>query len=65
MEQGPDLEKDGIVRWRRIDLKQWLEQEYGVKYHENSIGRIFHQLGFSRISVRPVHPKNNPALLED
>ncbi len=38
--EGPGLEKDGIVCWRRIDLKAVVEQRFGVSYHECSIGKI-------------------------
>ena len=27
VEAGPELEKDGLVRWRRVDLKRWLKSE--------------------------------------
>jgi hypothetical protein len=31
VEAGPDLETDGLVRWRRIDLKQVIRER---DYHE-------------------------------
>ena len=65
VETGPDIENDGLVRWRRIDLKKWLETECGVSYDETSIGRILRELGFSRVSVRPINPDANPVLIED
>ena len=34
-------------------------------YHENSVSRILRNLGFVRMSVRPVHPSSDPALMED
>ena len=30
VEQGADLARDGVVRWRRIDLKQRIETRFGV-----------------------------------
>lgn len=56
VETGPDREKDGVVRWRRIDLKRVVEQRFGVVYHERSIGKLLKMLGFSHISARPRHP---------
>lgn len=56
VETGPDRAKDGVVRWRRIDLKRVIEERFGVAYHERTIGKILQQLGFSHISARPRHP---------
>lgn len=56
VERGPDPATDGLTRWRCIDLQAWLETEYGIRYHENSVSRILRELGFSHVSVRPTHP---------
>src|SRR5579863_6254314 len=32
VETGPDRAKDGVVRWRRIDLKHVIEERFGVVY---------------------------------
>src|SRR6186997_2418652 len=34
VEQGPDLERDGVVRWRCVDLQQRIRQEFKVELHE-------------------------------
>ena len=65
VEKGPDPETDGLARWRCIDLKAWIQQEYGVSYHENSVSRILRECGFSHVSVRPAHPEGDPAAQED
>ena len=31
VEAGPDREKDGIVRWRRVDLKRVIAERFGVR----------------------------------
>jgi transposase len=56
VEAGPDLDKDGVVRWRCVDLKRVLSERFGVDLSEVSLGRILKQLNFSRISARPRHP---------
>ena len=33
VETGPDREKDGVVRWRRIDLKRIIAERFGVDFH--------------------------------
>ena len=56
VESGPDRAVHGVVRWRRIDLKRVIAEEFGVDYHERSVGRLLKQLGFSHMSARPRHP---------
>jgi transposase len=58
--EGPDLETDGVVRWRRVDLKRKIEARFGVVMHERTVGKQLADLGFRRLSVRPQHPKSNP-----
>ena len=54
MEAGPDREKDGVVRWRRIDLKWVIAERFGVAFHERYVGKLLHKLGFSHMSARRV-----------
>jgi transposase len=57
--KGPDPEKDGLVRWRCVDIQRWIEAEYKVRYHERTIGKLLHTLKLSHISTRPFHPKSD------
>src|SRR6185437_12041344 len=57
VERGPDPERDGVVRWRRVDLKALIEARFAVRLHERSVGEVLRRLGFSRVSVRPRYPK--------
>ena len=56
-ETGPDPAVDGVVRWRRIDLKRVIEARFGVIYSERGISRLLGELGFAHISARPQHPR--------
>jgi transposase len=60
VEKGPDPERDRVVRWRRVDLKHIVEEQFGVELSEDTIGRILRELGFAHISVRPQHPEQKP-----
>lgn len=60
VETGPDPETDGVVRWRRVDLCAVVEQRFGVRYAERSMGQLLHRLGFARLSARPHHPQSDP-----
>jgi transposase len=62
--EGPDLATDGVVRWRRVDLKRKIEERFGVVMHERTVGKQLAALGFRRLSVRPQHPKSDPAAQE-
>lgn len=61
---GPDREIDGVVRWRCGDLAAVIETRFGVKYHESSVGKLLRSLGFSHVSARPRHPKQDPEMIE-
>jgi transposase len=61
VEEGPDLERDGGVRWRCRDLPARIEDEFGVHFHERTIGKLLRRLDFRRLSVRPQHPESDPA----
>jgi transposase len=64
VEAGPEPERDGVVRWRRIDLKRRIETMFGVALHERTVGKQLAALGFRRLSVRPQHPKADVAAQE-
>ena len=56
VETGPDPAVDGVVRWRRVDLKRVIEERFGVVYSERAISELLARLAFSHISGRPQHP---------
>ena len=61
VEHGPDPDRDGVVRWRRVDLQVLIEARFGARLHERTVGKVLHRLGFTRLSVRPKHPKADRA----
>jgi hypothetical protein len=62
---GPDRVKDGVVRWRCVDLKRVIKERFGVDLGEISVGRLLKELGFSYVSARPQHPEQSPQVIED
>jgi transposase len=64
VESGPDPDTDGVVRWRRVDLKRRIEAEFGVVLHERTVGKHLAALGYRRLSVRPQHLNAAPAAQE-
>ena len=61
VEQGPDLERDGVVRWRCRDLQDRIRREFKVSLHERTVGKLLTKLRFRRLSVRPSHPQSDLA----
>jgi transposase len=60
LEAGPDPAVDGVVRWRRQDLKRRIAARFGVELHERTVGKYLAALGYRRLSVRPRHPMADP-----
>jgi transposase len=60
VEQGPDFERDGVVRWRCVDLQRRILKEFSVSLHERTVGKLLRKLSFRRLSVRPQHPQTKP-----
>jgi transposase len=60
LESGPQLTRDGVVRWRLADLCVLVERRFGIRYQERGMGKLVRALGFSRVSARPVHPQADP-----
>jgi transposase len=64
VEAGTDLAEHGVVRWRRVDLRDFIDRRFGVRLHERTVGKLLRRLGFRRLSVRPQHPQSEPAAQE-
>ncbi len=63
VETGPDPAVDGVVRWRRIDLKRVIEERFDVVYSERGISRLLAELDFAHISARPQHPRQDERII--
>jgi transposase len=64
VEEGPAPWRDGVVRWRLIDLVQWLWESFGVSVSETTMGRELRAMGFRKLSARPRHHAQDPEVLE-
>lgn len=61
VELGPIPAAHGVVRWRLVDLAQWLFDEFGVSLDETTVGRELKAMGFAKLSARPRHYAQNGA----
>jgi transposase len=63
--KGPDPEKDKVVRWRCVDLRDEVARRFTVTVSERTIGRWLRKLDLTRLQPRPFHPKKDAAAQED
>lgn len=59
--EGPDLERNGVVRWRCADLRTEIAARWSVTVSEGTVGKLLHRLHMTRLQPRPCHPKKNAA----
>src|SRR5262245_45184429 len=64
VEEGADLARDGVVRFRRADLRNRIAAEFGVELHERSVGNLLRRLDSPHLSARPQHPQSDPVAKE-
>jgi transposase len=64
VESGPIPAIHGVVRWRLIDLVQWLHEEFAVSLDETTVGRELKKLGYVKLTARPRHHAQNEYALE-
>ena len=64
VERGPIPAIHGVVRWRLIDLVQWLHEEFAVSLDETTVGRELKKLGYVKLTARPRHHAQNEYELE-
>jgi len=64
VEAGPIPAVDGVVRWRRCDLAQWIWEEFEISLDETTVGRELRKLGFTKLSARPRHYAQDQKAIE-
>ena len=62
--KGPDVDKDGVVRWRCADLRAEVVRRFAVDVTERTIGKWLRKLNLTRLQPRPSHPKKDAAAQE-
>lgn len=64
VERGPVPAIHGVVRWRLIDLVQWLHDEFSVSLDETTVSRELRKLGYVKLTARPRHHAQNEQAME-
>ena len=61
IESGPIPAVHGVVRWRLVDLLQWLWDEHRVPISKQTLSREVRALGYRKLSARPRHHAKSEA----
>ena len=61
---GPDPEKDGLVRWRILDLCALIDQEFGITIKETAMSRVLRDHGYRNLTTRPIGRGQDSQALE-
>jgi len=61
IEQGPIPAVHGVVRWRLVDLIQWLWEELRIPISKQTLSRELRALGYRKLSARPRHHAKSDA----
>jgi hypothetical protein len=65
VEDGPIPAVHGVVRWRLIDLAQWVFEEFRVSLSKPTLSRELRRMGFRKLSARPRHHAQDPEAAAD
>jgi transposase len=65
IESGPMPAVHGVVRWRIVDLCQWLFEEFRVTVSKQTLSRELRGMGYRKLSARPRHHAQREGAIED
>src|SRR3982750_3503769 len=61
VEQGPIPAIHGVVRWRLIDLIQWVWEEFRITLSKQTLSRELRAMTYRKLSARPRHHAKSEA----
>ena len=65
IESGPIPAIHGVVRWRLIDLAQWVYEEFRITVAKQTLSRELRTMGYRKLSARPRHYAQAEGAIED
>src|SRR6187397_3420527 len=65
IESGPIPAVHGVVRWRIVDLCQWLWDEFRVSVSKQTLGRELRAMRYRKLSARPRHHGQADGAIEE
>jgi len=60
VEAGPIPAVHGVVRWRLIDLMQWVFEEFRISISKQTLSRELRAMNLRKLSARPRHHAQDP-----
>ena len=60
VDAGPIPAIHGVVRWRLIDLIQWIWEEFRISISKQTLSRELRAMDYRKLSARPRHHAKNP-----
>ena len=54
-----------VVRWRIVDLCQWIFEEFRVAVSQQTLSRALRKMGYRKLSARPRHHAQAAGAIED
>lgn len=65
VESGPISAIHGVVRWRIVDLCQWIFEEFRIAVSPQTLSRVLRKMGYRKLSARPRHHAQAEGAIED
>jgi transposase len=65
IESGPIPAVHGVVRWRIVDLCQWVFEEFRVVVSKQTLSRELRAMNYRKLSARPRHHAQAAGAIED
>jgi transposase len=65
VEDGPIPAVHGVVRWRLVDLCQWVFEEYHVVVSTQTMSRELRAMHYRKLTARPKHHAQAATAIED
>ena len=65
IESGPIPAAHGVVRWRLVDLCQWIWEEFRIIIAKQTLSRELRAMGYRKLSARPRHHAQAEGAVED
>ena len=65
IESGPIPAAHGVVRWRLVDLCQWIWEEFRIVIAKQTLSRELRAMGYRKLSARPRHHAQTEGAIAD
>ena len=64
IEEGPIPSIHSVVRWRLVDLVQWVWDEFRITISQQTLSRELRSLDYRKLSARPRHHARSEAAVD-